>query len=229
VGLLDIDITGPSVARMLNLEGRTVQQDEDGWCPIEMEMATGGGVVKVMSIAFLLGSRDDPIIWRGPKKTTMIKQFLADVKWGHLDYLIIDTPPGTGDEHITIVEALLPCKPDGCVLVTTPQAVAVADVRKEVSFCRKVGLNILGVIENMSGFVCPTCADCTPIFSTGGGERMAADFNIPFLGSLPLEPRLGSCAGNGKLYLSEFPESQCASRLIKIVDGIITHLPAPQK
>lgn len=147
-----------------------------------------------MSIAFLLQNEDDPIIWRGPKKTAMIRQFIKDIEWGDLDYLIVDTPPGTSDEHITVAECMkdpaynVNC--DGVVIVTTPQEVALEDVRKEITFCRKTNLNILGIVENMSGYVCPACRECTAIFSTGGGEALAKRANIPLLGSLPIDSRI---------------------------------------
>ena len=132
------------------------------------------------------------MVWRGPKKTAMVRQFLSDVQWGSLDYLLIDTPPGTSDEHISLVETLLkeatPQQLAGAVIVTTPQAISISDVKKEINFCRKTGVKILGVIENMSGFVCPNCSECTNVFSKGGGEVMAREFDVSFLGSVPIDP-----------------------------------------
>lgn len=158
VGVLDIDLTGPSAPRMFGLEGRQVHQSSAGWVPVYTDATKR---LCVMSIGFLLQNRSDAVVWRGPKKTAMIRQFLSDVVWGDLDYLLIDTPPGTSDEHISVAETLKQAAdPDGAVLVTTPQGVATADVRKELSFCRKVGFNVLGVVENMSGFVCPHCSVC---------------------------------------------------------------------
>ncbi|KAI8093866.1 cytosolic Fe-S cluster assembly factor CFD1 [Halteromyces radiatus] len=155
VGVLDVDLTGPSIPRMLGLDGKKVHQASQGWVPV---YADEHQRLSCMSIGFLLASKNDSVVWRGPKKNAMIKQFLQDVYWGDLDYLLIDTPPGTSDEHIGVVEYLKAFQPDGAVIVTTPQAVAVADVRKELSFCRKVKLPILGVVENMSGYICPHCA-----------------------------------------------------------------------
>ncbi|KAI8076681.1 cytosolic Fe-S cluster assembly factor CFD1 [Gilbertella persicaria] len=155
VGVLDIDLTGPSIPRMLGLDGKQVHQASQGWVPV---YADENKQLSCMSIGFLLSNKNDSVVWRGPKKNAMIKQFLQDVYWGELDYLLIDTPPGTSDEHIGIVEYLRDFNPDGAVIVTTPQGVAIADVRKELSFCKKVKLPILGVVENMSGFVCPHCA-----------------------------------------------------------------------
>ncbi|KAK9703236.1 NUBPL iron-transfer P-loop NTPase [Popillia japonica] len=165
VGLLDIDLCGPSVPYLLNLEGKDVHQCPEGWVPVYTD---ADKKLAVMSIGFLLNSRNSAVVWRGPKKTAMVKQFLTDVCWGEIDYLIIDTPPGTSDEHITVMENLKSVKCDGAVIVTSPQEVAIEDVRKEITFCKKTGIAIIGIIENLSGFVCPTCAECTNIFSTGG-------------------------------------------------------------
>ena len=183
--MLDIDLTGPSIPRMFGLEGAQVHQSSGGWVPIPVE----GANIVCMSIGFLLADRGDSVVWRGPKKSAMIKQFLTNVMWGNLDYLLIDTPPGTSDEHITVMEMLRDSSPEGAVLVTTPQGVATNDVRKELNFCRKVGIDVLGVVENMSGYICPHCADCTNIFSSGGGEAMAKEYNVPFLGRAPIDPK----------------------------------------
>ena len=167
VGILDIDLCGPSVPKMLNLMDKEMHQCDTGWLPVFTDDSQS---LAVMSIGFLLNKDDEAVVWRGPKKNAMIKQFLTDVTWQDRDILIIDTPPGTSDEHITVMESLRTVKVDGAVLVTTPQAVAVGDVRREVTFCKKAKLKILGIIENMSGFVCPNCNDCTNIFSKGGGK-----------------------------------------------------------
>ncbi|KAJ1652946.1 cytosolic Fe-S cluster assembly factor cfd1 [Dispira simplex] len=187
VGLLDIDLCGPSIPRLLGVSGQQVRQASAGWVPVFVDEEQR---LCCMSIAFLLAHQDDAVIWRGPKKNAMIRQFLDDVCWGDLDYLIIDTPPGTSDEHISVVEYLKSVQPDGAVVVTTPQQVALADVRKELNFCRKVQLPVLGVVENMSGYVCPHCAECTNVFSSGGGEAMAREFEVPFLGQIPIDPAL---------------------------------------
>lgn len=169
------------------------------------------GALQAMSLAFLLASRSTAIVWRGPKKTAMIRQFLTDVRWPPLDYLLIDTPPGTSDEHISVVETLLKNVSNynyatserrypalaGAVIVTTPQAVAVADVRKEINFCAKTGVKIVGVIENMSGYVCPCCGEQSNIFSKGGGQVMAHDFDIHFLGSVPIDQLWGQLVEEG--------------------------------
>lgn len=171
-----------------------------------------------MSIGFLLDSKNTAVVWRGPKKTSMVKQFLHDVCWGELDYLIIDTPPGTSDEHITVMENLKAVKCDGAVIVTSPQAVAVEDVRKEVTFCKKTGIPILGIVENMSGYVCPHCTECTNIFSSGGGAALAEIAKVPLLGTLPIDPRVGSLLG--KPCVSELPDSVSAKVFREIVGKI---------
>lgn len=205
VGLLDLDICGPSIPRMFSLEGEQVYKASTGWTPI---YATDN--LAVMSCGFLLDSLDDAIIWRGPKKNTMIKQFLMDVDWGRLDYLIIDTPPGTSDEHISVVQYLKQTElPNlrGAVMVTTPQEVSLMDVRKQVDFCSRVGLRVIGVIENMSTFVCPKCAKESVIFepSSGGAAKMAEDLGLDLLGRLPLNPIVGEHCDTGR---SVFESSQ---------------------
>ena len=146
------------------------------------------GNLKVMSIGFLLESAADAVIWRGPMKYGVIQQFLKDVEWGPLDYLVIDAPPGTGDEPLSVAQLI--GQPAGAILVTTPQDLAVADVRRSVSFCEKVSLPVVGIIENMSGLVCPHCNGKIPLFKTGGGEALAREMNVPFLGSIPIDPEI---------------------------------------
>lgn len=214
VGLLDIDLCGPSVPYLLGLEDKEIHQCDEGWVPVYTDADQR---LAVMSIGFLLKSRTDPIIWRGPKKTAMIRQFLTDVAWDDLDFLIIDTPPGTSDEHITVMECMKEVKCDGAVIVTTPQEVAIEDVRKEVTFCKKTGIDILGVIENMSGFVCPNCSECSNIFSSGGGQALAELAKVPFLGTLPIDPRVGDLGGTGKACVTELPECTTSKVLLDIV------------
>jgi len=196
VGVLDIDLTGPSIPRVFGIESAKVTQAPGGWIPVPVHAANTAaniGSLACMSLGFLLPGRGDAVIWRGPKKTAMVKQFLTDVMWGEIDYLLIDTPPGTSDEHISLAQNLLeiafPGQVVGAVVVTTPQAVATADVKKELNFCVKTGINVIGVVENMSGFVCPNCSECTNIFSSGGGKVMAQDFKVRFLGSVPIDPQ----------------------------------------
>jgi Mrp family chromosome partitioning ATPase len=163
------------------------------------------GKLSVMSLGFILSSRSTAVIWRGPKKTAMVRQFLTSTQWPKdLDYLLIDTPPGTSDEHIALLETLHletaanPSQLAGAVIVTTPQAISVSDVKKELNFCRKTSTPVLGVVENMAGFVCPHCSECTYIFSKGGGEVMAQEFEVPFLGSVPLDPAFVSLIEEGQ-------------------------------
>eukprot|EP00286_Rhodomonas_abbreviata_P023054 CAMPEP_0181295440 /NCGR_PEP_ID=MMETSP1101-20121128/4153_1 /TAXON_ID=46948 /ORGANISM="Rhodomonas abbreviata, Strain Caron Lab Isolate" /LENGTH=326 /DNA_ID=CAMNT_0023400201 /DNA_START=60 /DNA_END=1040 /DNA_ORIENTATION=+ len=200
VGLLDIDICGPSQPKMMGVEGEQVHQSSLGWSPVYPVDNLG-----VISIGFLLNNADEAVIWRGPKKNGMIKQFLKDVHWGdELDYLVVDCPPGTSDEHLSATQYLADASVDGAVILTTPQELSLLDVRKEINFCRKVGLNILGVVENMSGFVCPKCSTETPIFppTTGGAEKMCSEMGVKFLGKLPLDVELMKCCEEGRAYLS---------------------------
>jgi Mrp family chromosome partitioning ATPase len=200
VGILDVDICGPSVPKICGVETKSVVQADDGkWEPVQLfddEGATKS--LKVMSIAYLLPSANDAVVWRGPRKDAMIKQFINDVDWGALDYLIVDTPPGTSDEHLTLCELINQWSPTGAVIVTTPQQVSTDDVEKELSFCHKLKLRCLGIVENMSGFVCPNCAECTNIFSKGGGERLAKKYETPFLGSIPIDPALSLAQDKGQ-------------------------------
>ncbi|KAJ5223748.1 hypothetical protein N7468_008290 [Penicillium chermesinum] len=217
VGILDIDLTGPSIPRLVGLEDAKITQSPQGWLPVSVhepitaEESTSSasapprGSLRCMSLGFLLRDRGDAVIWRGPKKTAMIRQFLSDVSWGATDYLLIDTPPGTSDEHIALAEQLLTLfstdpviaaqsslpRLAGAVLVTTPQAVATSDVRKEANFCVKTSIPVLGVVENMSGYACPCCGEVSNLFSSGGGEVMAQQLGIPFLGKVPVDVKFG--------------------------------------
>jgi ATP-binding protein involved in chromosome partitioning len=213
-GLLDIDIHGPSVPKILNLEGRTVQAMANAILPLE-----AGKDLKVMSIGFLLPSTDDAVIWRGPMKYQMIKQFLKDVEWGPLDYLIIDSPPGTGDEPLSIIQLLE--NADGAVVVTTPQEVALSDVRKSITFCRSLNLPVLGVLENMSGFVCPKCGERTDIFKAGGGENMALTMNVPFLGRIPIDPQIVEACDSGQPYVDKYRQSRAAQAFDEAVTLLV--------
>ena len=211
VGILDVDIHGPSVPRMLGLQDSRMQARDEAMIPIET------GSLKVVSIGFLLSSPDQAVIWRGPMKMGVIKQFLKDVAWGELDYLVIDCPPGTGDEPLSIAQ-LIP-NADGAVIVTTPQEVALADVRKCVDFCRRIELPVLGVVENMSGFACPRCGEVVNIFKQGGGEKMAADAGAPFLGAIPIDPDVVECGDTGRPFVrdSTAPSAQAFARVMEIL------------
>ncbi|XP_069124772.1 cytosolic Fe-S cluster assembly factor NUBP2 homolog [Argopecten irradians] len=218
VGLLDLDLCGPSIPRMFNLQNQDIHQCPEGWLPVFVDKDQH---LSVMSIAFLLEDANDAIVWRGPKKTAMIKQFLSDVVWRDLEYLVIDTPPGTSDEHISVVESLKSYNPDGAVLVTTPQAVAVGDVRRELTFCKKTHIPVIGLIENMSGFVCPHCTECTNIFSKGGGEALAKQFHVPFLGCIPLDPKLTHCLEEGKNFLEVFNDTPTHKALDSVIERLV--------
>ena len=218
VGLLDVDICGPSAPTMMGVEGEDVHHSSDGWSPVFVEEG-----LSVMSVGFLLESQEQAVVWRGPKKNGLIKQFLRDVDWGPLDFLLIDTPPGTSDEHLSLVSYMKAAKLTGAVLVSTPQELSLLDVRKEINFCKKVGLPIIGVIENMSGFVCPKCTHTSQIFppTTGGARAMALEMGVPFLGAIPLDPRLARCADEGKSFLEAFPESPASIAYQDIIQKII--------
>ncbi|KAI9034381.1 putative NBP35-nucleotide-binding protein [Hyaloraphidium curvatum] len=222
IGICDIDVTGPSQPKIMGLEGEPVHQSNSGWSPVYVE-----DNLAVMSIGFMLQTTDDAVIWRGPKKNGLIKQFLKDVEWSDLDYLLVDTPPGTSDEHLSIVQYLKDTGIDGAVLVTTPQEVSLQDVRKEISFCRKVGLRILGLVENMSGFVCPKCTKTSEIFpaTTGGAAKMAKDMGLEFLGAIPLDPRIVYCCDRGLSFVDEYSDSPAAAAYIDIVNKIRSLVP----
>ncbi|KAM6156292.1 cytosolic Fe-S cluster assembly factor NUBP1 [Rhynchocyon petersi] len=217
IALLDIDICGPSIPKIMGLEGEQVHQSGSGWSPVYVEDNLG-----VMSVGFLLSSPDDAVIWRGPKKNGMIKQFLRDVDWGEIDYLIVDTPPGTSDEHLSVVQYLSGSHIDGAVIVTTPQEVSLQDVRKEINFCHKVKLPIIGVVENMSGFICPKCKKESQIFppTTGGAEAMCQDLKLPLLGKVPLDPQIGKSCDKGQSFFIEAPGSPATLAYRSIIQKI---------
>jgi len=190
VGLLDVDIHGPSIPQLLGLREQGVHMIEG-----EMQPLQALDRLSVMSIGFLVRNAEDAVIWRGPMKYSVIQQFLRDTAWGRLDYLVVDSPPGTGDEPLAVAQ--LVGKPAMAVLVTTPQDLAVSDVRRSVSFCKAVGLPVLGIVENMSGFVCPSCGHHIDIFKTGGGETLASEMNVPYLGRVPIDPGVVSVGDTG--------------------------------
>lgn len=218
-GVLDIDICGPSQPRMFGVIGEQVHQSGSGWSPVYVE-----DNLSIMSIGFLINSSDNAIIWRGPKKNGMIRQFLSEVDWGELDYLIIDTPPGTSDEHLSASTYLCNTLGNwGALLVTTPQEVSLLDVRKEITFCRKLKIPIVGVVENMSIFVCGKCSAKSEIFpaKTGGAQKMCEEMNVPFLGALPLDPKLTKSCDEGNNFIQDFSNSLVVQSLNTIVDKII--------
>ncbi len=212
VGLLDVDIHGPSIPTMLGLESETIQGHEGELFPAEV------GNMKVMSLGFFLQSQDDAVIWRGPLKMGAIKQFIKDVAWGQLDYLIIDSPPGTGDEPLSVCQII--GELTGAVIVTTPQKVAAVDVRKSITFCRQLKVPVLGVVENMSGFVCPHCGKSTEILRSGGGARMAKEMGVPFLGSIPIDPQIALACDEGKAFINTYASSPTAKIMQEIIKPI---------
>jgi len=213
VGLLDIDIHGPSVPTMLGLESVSVESCEDGILPVEI------GNLKVMSLGFLLQSQDDAVIWRGPMKMGVIEQLLKDVVWGDLDYLVVDSPPGTGDELLSICQLLGDV--DGAVIVTTPQKVSAIDVRKSITFCRKLQLPIIGVVENMSGFACPHCGETTSILRKGGGSQIASDMGVPLLTSIPIDPQIATACDNGRSFINHYADTPTAELMRDILTPLL--------
>jgi Mrp family chromosome partitioning ATPase len=190
-GLLDTDLHGPSIPTLLGLRGGVAGQDEKA-----MEPASYSDTLKVMSIGLFLEDQSQAMVWRGPAKHGVIKQLIGSVNWGELDYLVVDCPPGTGDEPLSVIQLLQDV--DGAVIVTTPQDLALVDVRKSVTFCRHLKLPVIGVVENMSGYVCPHCGENADIFKSGGGEKLAEEMGIPFLGRIPLDPGMVAAGDAGK-------------------------------
>ncbi len=216
VGLLDIDVHGPSIPKLMGLEDRGVQIGGEEIIPVKVS-----DNLSVMSIGFLLSSGKDPVIWRGPRKYHLIRQFLKDVVWGQLDYLVVDSPPGTGDEPLSVAQ--LVGSPAGAVIVTTPQDVAIADVRRCVSFCNTLSLPIVGILENMSGFVCPKCGERTDLFKRGGGMALALEMDVPFLGQVPIDVEVVMTGDSGRPLPSEGPLSPAAKAFSDVVDSILAH------
>ena len=252
VGLLDIDICGPSIPKMVGLEGPEIHQSNLGWSPVYVEDKLG-----VMSIGFMLPDPDEAVIWRGPRKNGLIKQFVKDVDWGDLDYLVVDAPPGTSDEHISIMQYLKATNVDGAIIVTTPQEVSLIDVRKEINFCKKVGIKVLGVVENMSELrqlvesaefkkvdaqgeeqdvtdellgvlkihaphLLSTYVATSVFYGGGGGaEKMCKQMKVPFLGRVPLDPKLGKAADEGRSCFSDPQCSASASALRSIINKVL--------
>ena len=213
VGILDADVHGPSVPRLLGLTGKEVTVGPPGAFPV-----IGPLGMRVISLDFFLPEEKTPTIWRGPLKMRAIRQLLSDVVWGELDVLIIDLPPGTGDEALSIAQ-MLP-EIDGVIIVTMPSELSRAVVKKSITFAQTMGLPIIGVVENMSGFVCPTCGDKFEIFQSGGGKKMAEEFNVPFLGSIPIDPKISGASDKGVPFVLENPESPATKSLQDIAETV---------
>jgi len=212
VGVMDVDLHGPDVPRMLGLRGMVGAGANEKLAPIAYS-----DNLKAISIESLMPNKDDAVIWRGPLKHSAISQFISDVDWGDLDFLIVDSPPGTGDEPLSVAQTISDCRP---LIVTTPQEVALWDIRKSINFCKKIERDLFGLVENMSGYVCPHCGKTVELFGTGGGEKTAKEFGINFLGRIPFDPNLVKAGDEGTSFQDQYRESE-ASRAF---DGIAGHL-----
>jgi ATP-binding protein involved in chromosome partitioning len=212
VGIMDVDLHGPDVPRMLGLEGMLDLNKNRKLNPMSYSEN-----LKAVSIESLTGNKDDAIIWRGPIKYSAIKQFIGDVEWGELDYLIIDSPPGTGDEPLTIAQTISDAK---AIIVTTPQEVSLADVRKSINFCKTVKMEIFGLIENMSGFECPHCGKTINLYGSGGGEKTAQAMGVQFLGRIPFDPHVVQCGDSGTSILDTHKDSM----VTKAFDHVATKM-----
>ncbi len=212
VGIMDVDLHGPDVPRMLGLKGMLGMSKNNKLDPMRYS-----DNLKVVSIESLIASKDDAVIWRGPLKYSAIRQFIGEVEWGDLDFLIIDSPPGTGDEPLTVAQTISDAR---AIIVTTPQEVALADVRKSINFCRTLKMEIFGLIENMSGFTCPHCNKMVELFGTGGGEKTARETGIRFLGRIPFDPNFVSCGDNGISFQEKYEDSQITKVFAELADKI---------
>lgn len=213
VGLMDVDIHGPDIPRMLGLQGMLDADNDQKITPLRYSEN-----LTAVSMESLMIDKDDAVIWRGPMKHAAIRQFIGDVQWGELDYLIIDSPPGTGDEPLTVAQLI---KDARAIIVTTPQEVALADVRKSISFCKTIGMNIFGLIENMSGCACPHCGNEIDIFGTGGGEKTAEASEINYLGHIPIDPNMIKCGDQGTSYQQQYPDSVVTKTFIGIAEQMV--------
>ena len=214
VGILDVDIHGPSIPKLLGLSGMRVGVSGEEIIPIELH-----GQIKVVSMGLLLSGNEQAVIWRGPMKANVIRQFLQNVAWGDLDALVVDCPPGTGDESLSIAQLL--GEKGSAIIVTTPQQMATIDVEKCITFCQQLKLPIAGIIENMSGFVCPECGKEVDIFSTGGGEKLAKDYNVPFLGRIPIDPDIVKSGDEERPYMYFYSKTKTAQKFDEIVEHIV--------
>jgi len=213
IGLLDSDLHGPSIPKMLGVEDKRPIPTETGFNPVSLTPH-----LKVMSIAFLIQDKDSPVIWRGPLKMSAIKQFIGDCNWGELDYLIVDLPPGTGDEPLSVAQLIQ--NSDGAIIVTTPQDVALVSVRKSINFVKKMNMPVIGIVENMSGFSCPHCGKSIEIFKSGGGLKASKDFNLRFLGKVPLDSQIVETGDSGEPFVVKNKDSDAAKAFVNIVENI---------
>ncbi len=213
VGILDADIHGPSIPKLLGLSGERLQIGSQGIFPV-----IGPLGIRVVSMDFLLPEAEAPVIWRGPLKMTAIRQFLCDVVWGELDVLVIDLPPGTGDEPLSIAQ-LLP-NIDGVIIVTIPAELSQIVVKKAITFANRLNMPIIGVMENMSGFICPHCGTKTDIFRSGGGKRVAQEMGVPYLGSIPIDQSISQDSDRGEPFILTNPESTASRAFLDITRDI---------
>jgi len=211
VGILDADIHGPNIPKMLGIESQQVENLGKGMIPVEVFSN-----LKVISMAFFIGDRDNPVIWRGPLKHSAINQFLGEVEWGDLDFLVVDLPPGTGDEALSVAHLIKDV--DGAVIVTTPQDVALLDSRKAVTFSRMLRIPVIGIVENMSGLICPHCHKEISLFKKGGGEKAAQEMRVPFLGRIPIDPEMVTDCDRGMPFVMSHPNSEAAKAFKGIAD-----------
>ncbi len=209
VGLLDADIHGPNVPKMLGVELQPLGGTRGGLRPIEVLPN-----LHIISMAYLIPNRDNPVVWRGPLKHSAISQFISEVEWGPLDFFIIDLPPGTGDEPLSVAHLIK--NVDGSIIVTTPQDVALLDSRKSVNFSRILNIPVVGIVENMSGMKCPHCGNDIPLFKIGGGERAARELNVPFLGRIPIDPEMVQKCDSGMPYVMAYPDSEATTAFREI-------------
>lgn len=217
VGILDADLHGPDVPRMLGIEGRHLISKGNGVEPVEVFDG-----LKAVSMALLAQERDKAIVWRGPLKHSAIRQFLRDVNWGDLDFLFVDLPPGTGDEPLSVSKLIQ--EVDGAIVVTTPQDVALLDSRKAVNFSKQINIPVLGIVENMSGMACPHCGESIDLFKIGGGEKAAMELGVPFLGRIPIEPRVVLSCDAGEPFLTESDESLAKSAFTHVIKTLLEQL-----
>lgn len=210
VGIMDVDLHGPDIPRMLGLEGMLTLNQNQKLTPMSFSEK-----LQVVSVEALTQNKDDAIIWRGPIKHSAIRQFVADVEWGELDFLIIDSPPGTGDEPLSVAQTIKDAK---AIIVTTPQEVALADIRKSINFCKTVKMGIFGLIENMSGFTCPHCGEKIDLFGTGGGEKTAKTAGVTFLGKIPFDLNVVACGDAGVSFQEKYKDSQVTKAFADIAE-----------
>jgi len=212
VGLMDVDLHGPDVPRMLNLQGTPDLSKNQKLNPLKYS-----DNLSIISVESLTTKKDDAIIWRGPIKHSAIRQFIADVEWGELDFLIIDAPPGTGDEPLTVAQTISDAK---AIIVTTPQEVSLADVRKSINFCKTVKMEIFGLIENMSGYTCPHCGEKLELFGTGGGEKTAFAAGLKFLGKIPFDRNVVLCGDSGCSFQDDFKDTEVTKAFESIAENL---------